>query len=77
MTYNVAKVISDYLNPLCKNRYAINDTRSFADMIKRLPSSPDDEEYVSYDLVPLFKNIPLDESIKIYTHKSYHKSVVS
>ena len=25
-TYNAAKVISDYLRPLCKNEYSINDT---------------------------------------------------
>ena len=33
MPYNAAKVISDYLRPLCKNKYAINDTLSFADTI--------------------------------------------
>ena len=35
MTYYAAKVISDYLKPSCKNNYAINDTFSFANMIKR------------------------------------------
>ena len=35
MTYNAAKVISYYLRPLCKNKYAINDTLSFAGMIKQ------------------------------------------
>ena len=74
MTYNAAKVISDYLKPLCENKYIINDTLSFADMLKRLPPLPDDEEYVSYDLVSLFTNIPLDETIdyiieSIYTHE--------
>ena len=44
------------------------------DMIKCLPPLPDDEEYVSYELVSLFTNIPLDETIdyiieSIYTHK--------
>ena len=43
-------------------------------MIKHLPPLPDDEEYVSYDVVSLFTNIPLDETIdymkeSIYTHK--------
>ena len=74
MTYNAAKVISDYLRPLCKNKFTINDTLSFADMIKRLPPLPDDEEYVPYDAVSLFMNIPLDETIdyiieSTYTHK--------
>ena len=43
-------------------------------MIKRLPPLPDDEEYVPYDAVSLFMNIPLDETIdyiieSTYTHK--------
>ena len=71
MTYNAAKFIPDYLRPLCKNKYTINDTLSFADLIKRLPPLPDD---VSYDVVSLFTNIQLDETIdyiteSIYTHK--------
>ena len=74
MTYNATKVISDYLRPLSKNKYTINDTLSFADMTKRLPPLPDDEEYVSYDVVSLFTKIPLDETIdyiieSIYTYK--------
>ena len=43
MTYSAANIISDYLKPLCKNKYAINDTLSLVDMIKRLPPLPDDQ----------------------------------
>ena len=50
ITYNAAKVISDHLRPLCKNKSTINDTLSFADMIKRLPPLPGDAEYASYNL---------------------------
>ena len=63
MRYNAVKIISDCLRPLCKNKYTNNDTLSFADMIKRLAPLPDDEEYVSYDVVSLFTNITLDETI--------------
>ena len=31
--YNAAKVISDYLRPLCKNEYSINDTQTFPSML--------------------------------------------
>ena len=34
-TYNAAKVISDYLKPLCKSKY--NVILSFADMMKLFP----------------------------------------
>ena len=60
--------------PLCKNKYNINYTLSFAGMIKRLPPLPDAENYVSCDVVSSFTNTPLDETIDyiieiIYTHK--------
>ena len=82
MTCNAAKVISDYLSPLCKNKHTINHTLSFADMMKRLPPLPDDKEYVSYDVVSLFRNIPLSETIgymiEVFTLiKNYHRSVLS
>ena len=43
-------------------------------MTKRLPLLPNDEQYVSNKLVPLFTNTPLDKTIdnkikRIYTHK--------
>ena len=74
MTYNAAKVISYYLRPLCKTKYTINDSFSYADIIQRLPPLPDDEEHVSCNVVSLFTNIPLDETIdyikeNIYTHQ--------
>ena len=34
MTGNAAKFVSDHLRPLCKNKYTINDTLPFADIIK-------------------------------------------
>ena len=36
-TYNAAKVLSDYLKPLCQNEYKIKDTQSFASQIKEQP----------------------------------------
>ena len=52
----------------------INDTHQFPDMIKNLPSLPQDEEYVSYDVESLFTNVLLQETIdyiidEIYVNK--------
>ena len=60
-TYNASRVISQYLKPLCENEdYEINDTQTFASMIKsQTPLSPDEE-----DVHSLFINIPVDETIK-------------
>ena len=40
-TYNASRVISQYLKPLHENGYKINDTQTFASMIKnQIPLSP-------------------------------------
>ena len=68
------KVILDYLRPLCKNEYSINDTQKFPSMLSSIPPLQDDEEDVSYDVESLFTNIPIQETVKyiikqIYVHK--------
>ena len=70
-TYNVAKVISDYLRPFCKNEYSINDTKISKHVI---PPLQDNEEDVSYDVESLFTNISIEETVnyiieQIYIHK--------
>ena len=44
-TYKAAKVISQYLKPLCDSEYTIKNTQSFAKLIKELPPLKEDEEY--------------------------------
>ena len=46
-TYNAANVISDYLRPLCKNEYSINDKQKFPSMLSSVLPLQDDEEDVS------------------------------
>ena len=48
-TYNAAKVISEYLRPLCKNEYSINDTQKCPN-ISSIPTKQDGKEDLSYDL---------------------------
>ena len=60
-TYNAAKVILDYLRPLCKNEYSINDTQKSPSMLSSIPPLQDDEEDVSYDVESLFTNILIQE----------------
>ena len=44
-TYNTAKTVSDYLQPLAHNNYVIKDTLTFAQIIKNDVLDPD-AEYV-------------------------------
>ena len=59
-TYNVTKVISDYLRPLCKNEYSLNNIQKFPNMLSSVLPLQDEEEDVSYDAESLFINIPIE-----------------
>ena len=61
-SYNTAKTLSDFLQPLGHNDYAIKDTLTFAEIIQNYVLDPE-EEYVSYDLESLFTSIPVKETI--------------
>ena len=69
--YNVAKVISDYLRPLCKNKYSINDTQKFPWMLSSILKLQDSEEDVSYDVESLFTNIAIEETINCIIEQIY------
>ena len=69
-----ARVISNYLKPLCQNKYSIRDSQQFPDMLSNIPPLLHHEEDVSYDVEPLFKNIPIKYTIEyiirqIYIHR--------
>ena len=73
-TYNVAKVISDYFGPLCKNEYSINDTQRFPSISFSFLPLQHNEENVLYDVNSLFTNIPIAETINyIIEQISVHK----
>ena len=74
--YNASRVIPQYLKILCENEYKINDTQTFASIIKnQTPLSPD-EEYGSYDVDSLFTNIPVEETIKYIICQIYNEKKV-
>ena len=71
-TGTAAQVITNFLKPLCKNEYTVNE--SFFQELTTLPSLEEDEEDVSYDVESLFTNIPVTETIdnikdQIYVQK--------
>ena len=75
-TYNASRVISQYLKPLCENEYKINDTQTFASMIKNQAPLSSDEEYVSYDVDSFFTNIPVEDNIEYIIHQIYNEKKV-
>ena len=71
-SYNAAQVISQYLTPLCKNEFTINDTQSFSADIKNILPLLENEEDVSYDVASLFTNIPINEKIDYILDQIYN-----
>ena len=47
--YNASKVVAKYLRPLSKNKYSIDDTLTFPNLLRNAEES-DDYEDVSYDV---------------------------
>ena len=67
--------MSDYLQPLVHNNYVINDTLTFAKIMKNDVLDPK-EEYVSYDVESLFTGIPVKETIDYITTEIYDNKVI-
>ena len=65
-TYNyaLAKWLEDKLKPLSHNKYSILDIFEFAEEI-RAKGINEHDILVSYDIVSLFTNVPLDETIGV------------
>ena len=61
--YQLAKYLCNLLQPLLPNTYTISDTFSFVQELKTIEIS--NKFMVSFDVVSLFTNIPLKESIDL------------
>ena len=73
----MAKVISDYLRPLYKNEYSIEDTQKLPNVLPSIPLLQDKKEDVSYDVESLFSNILIEETINYITEQIYvHKKLM-
>ena len=66
----MAKWLEDKLKPLSYNKHSILDIFEFAEEI-RAKSINEDDILVSYDVVSLFTNVPLDETIGILVNKAF------
>ena len=67
-TYNAAQVISNYLKPLCKNKYIVNGTQSFFQELSTLLHLKN-EGYVSYNVESVFAKVSFTRNNRLY-HRS-------
>ena len=49
-TNKASKYLNQYLKPLVDDRFIINNTLDFPEMLKKLPPRGEDEEDVSFDV---------------------------
>ena len=61
--YNLAKFLSELLDPVIRNEYFAKDSFTFCEEIQGV--SANDYFLVSYDVCSLFTSIPLSETIEI------------
>ena len=61
--YQLAKFLSGILTPLIPNNHCAKDTFTFIDDLRKVSSS--NKFMISFDVVSLFTNIPLDETIDL------------
>ena len=74
-TYKLAKFLVKYLQPVSVNKFTCKDTFHF---VKEINSIHFKNSYmVSFDVVSLFTNIPLDETIDICMNRLYHENITS
>ena len=73
--YNASKVVAKYLRLLSKNKYSIDDTLTFPDLL-RIEEESDNPEDVSFDVESLFTNIPVKATIDYIIWKLYIKKEI-
>ena len=76
--YGIAKYLANLLNPLTLNEYSLKDSFEAADIIQTIPQELFSEgcNYVSFDVVSLFRNVPLNKTIRIILNRVYEEKVL-
>ena len=69
-THKTAQYLSELLSPLAKSKYTIQSTRDFVERIRKI-EVPRGYKMISFDVVSLFTNVPLDATIDIILRKVY------
>jgi len=68
--YKLAKWLDEKLKPLSVNDHTISDIFLFADELHEMEIK-DHDNLVSYDVSPLFTNVPVDETIESIAERAF------
>ena len=68
--YKLAKYLDGFIKPNISTTYSVNSTSAFMDVLHDFSFSEGDN-LVSFDVVSLYTNVPLDETIKLISDYVY------
>ena len=74
-TYQTATYLAKLLSPLGTSEYTISNTKTFVKQIEKI-KVPLGYKMVSFDLLSLFTNVPLDKTIEIILKRVYKKKEI-
>jgi hypothetical protein len=74
-TYKLSKYLAQLLTPLGKSRYTVTSTEDFINRIK-LMKPRSNQKMISFDVVSLFTNVPLEKTIDIILRKVYRDKLI-
>ena len=79
MHYHGGKYFSELFNPLTSNEYIIKDSFDAVTRTKNILGELFDQGYgfVSFDVVSVFTNVPLQKAINIVLKKVYMEKVLN
>ncbi|XP_066913068.1 uncharacterized protein [Clytia hemisphaerica] len=77
--YGIGKYLSSLLNPLTQNEFTLKDSFDASSRINQIPKELFDEgfQYVSFDVVSLFTNVPLKKTIDIILKRVYDQELIT
>ena len=71
--YNLAKFFDQIIKPYFPNQFMLDSTFNLLDKLKEFSTSPH-QIMVSFDVVSLFTNVPLEEIINMIRNYIYKES---
>ena len=75
ISYQLAKYLAKLLSALSQSKYTIRSTKDFIEKIHNA-NVPHGFNMISFDVIFLFQNVPLEETISVALDRIYHRKEI-
>ena len=75
-SYKLEKYLAKLLSPLSKSQYTVQSTKEFINHIKK-QKVPSNYKMISFDVISLFTNVPIDATIDIILKRIYERKEIN